>query len=150
MKKMIFPMLLCMISSNLVAQDHGAIEKTIRELEQLVVQGILNSDTMLLKMVWDEEFLVNTPRNTIAENREAVFTVARAGLIDYSFFERNIEQMQVENNVVITMGNELYVPRVDLPEAKAGETVKRRFTNVWALKDNNWKQIARHASVICE
>ncbi len=45
---------------------------------------------------------------------------------------------------------ETYIPRIDLPEAKAGQVVKRRFTNIWMYKNGKWQQIARHASVICE
>ena len=131
------------------AQSKTEVETTIRNLEKKALKGILESDTNILKQVWAPEFIVNTPRNTIAENRDAVFKNQKAGLINYSSFERIIEKIEIQKNIVITMGYETYVPRADLPEAKAGEIVKRRFTNVWMKQKGKWLQIARHASVIC-
>jgi hypothetical protein len=132
------------------AQNKESLDTTIRTLEQLVVRGILAADTNMLKQVWAPAFMVNTPRNTIAENRDAVFAIQRGGLIDYRSFERIIEKMEIQDNIVVTMGYETYVPNKNLPEAKAGQTVKRRFTNVWMNKNGQWLQIARHASVICQ
>ena len=138
--------LICFIGN---AQNKTEIEKTIRGLEQLGVKGILNSDTTILKQIWDAEFIVNTPRNDIAENRDAVFKNQIAGLINYSSFERNIEKIEVQENIVITMGNEIFVSKTDIPGARAGTPVKRRFTNIWMFKNERWLQIARHASIIC-
>lgn len=133
------------------AQDHKEIEATINALEQKGVKGILASDSNMLKPLWAPEFMVNTPRNNIAENRSAVFKIQQAGMIDYRSYEKEIEKMQIHDNIVVTMGSETYVPNVDLPGGvKAGETVKRRFTNVWMKQNGQWLQIARHASIICK
>lgn len=134
---------------HLPAQNRVALETTIRNLEQKVVQGILAADTHRLKEVWAPEFLVNTPRNTIANGRQAVFQNQRAGLINYSSFVRVVEEVQVQGKMVITMGHETFVSRNDIPEAKAGQEVRRRFTNIWRKKKGKWLQVARHASVIC-
>lgn len=138
-----------LISAAVAAQDKKDIEKQIREREQKGVKGILEGDTLLLKSIWDPQFIVSTPRNTIAPNRGAVFASQAVGLINYSSFERIIEQIEIQENIVITMGNETFVSRVDMAEAKAGIPVKRRFTNVWMFKNGTWMQIARHASIIC-
>lgn len=132
------------------AQPTHEIDTTIRGLERLAVQGILTADTHLLKRVWAPEFMVNTPRNSIAGDRAAVFTNQKAGLIDYKTFERIIERMLILDDVVVTMGYELYVPNRDLPEGKAGQTIRRRFTNIWTKRNGGWQQIARHASIICQ
>ncbi len=131
------------------AQNKANIESIIKNLEQLGVKAILTSDTTILNQLWVPEFMVNTPRNTIAENRNAVFKIQQAGLINYSSFERVIEKMKIQKNVVITMGYETFVSKNDIPEAKAGQPIKRRFTNVWMNKNGKWLQIARHASIIC-
>lgn len=93
--------------------------------------------------------MVTTPRNSIAQTRAAVFKNQQQGFIDYSSFERVIEKMQVQDNLVITMGYELFVAKHDLQEAKAGQPTKRRFTNVWMKRNGQWLQIGRHASIIC-
>lgn len=149
MVKSTFCSILFFISVATNAQTNANIETTIRELEEVGVKGILNSDTVLLKQIWDPEFIVNTPRNDIAADRNAVFKNQLAGLINYSSFVRNIEKIEVQENVVITMGNEIFVSKTDIPGAKAGVPVKRRFTNVWMQKNGKWVQVARHASIIC-
>lgn len=131
------------------AQTKDSLETTIRQLEQQVVNGIVKADSNLLKTLWAPEFLVNTPRNTIAKDRQAVFEIQKAGLINYSRFERTIEAIQILDNAVLTMGSEVIVSRNDIPGAKAGQPVKRRFTNIWIKQNGRWVQTARHASVIC-
>ena len=131
-------------------QNTAKTEAEIRKLEQTVVMAILNADTNTLKQVWAPEFLVNNPRNDISANRNAVLQTQKSGMIDYSTFERVIEQMQFHKETVITMGHETVVSRNDTPGAKAGQTYKRRFTNIWMKKKGKWQQIARHASIICQ
>ncbi len=94
--------------------------------------------------------MVNNPRNDISANRNAVLQTQKSGSIDYSTFERVIEQIQFQKDIVITMGNEIFVSRKDIFGAKAGQTYKRRFTNIWMKKKGKWQQIARHASIICQ
>ena len=125
-------------------------EEEIRKLEQTVVTAILQGDTNTLKKVWAPEFLVNNPRNNISANRDAVLQVQKAGMINYSSFERVIENMLFQKNIVVTMGYETFVSRNDIPGARAGQTYQRRFTNVWMKKKGGWQQIARHASIICQ
>ena len=149
MFKIIVGTLLAFFVMDSQAQNTRTIETEIRRLEQEVVNGILNADSILLKNVWDTGFMVNTPRNVIARNRAAVLEVQKLGMIDYSSFERIVEVIRIENNTVITMGYEIFVSRTDIPGARAGQAVKRRFTNIWMKKKGKWVQIARHASIIC-
>ncbi|MDP3665306.1 MAG: nuclear transport factor 2 family protein, partial [Sediminibacterium sp.] len=132
------------------AQDNSKTEAEIRSLEQTVVTAILNADTNTLKQVWTPEFLVNNPRNEISGNRDSVLLTQKAGMIDCSTFERVIERMQFQKNIVITMGHEIFVSRNDIPGARAGQIYKKRFTNIWMKKNGKWQQIARHASIICQ
>jgi hypothetical protein len=104
----------------------------------------------VLKQVWAPEFLVNNPRNDISANRDAVLQTQKSGMINYSTFERVIEQIQFQKDIVITMGHETFVSRNDISGAKAGQAYKRRFTNIWMKKKSKWQQIARHASIICQ
>jgi hypothetical protein len=131
-------------------QSTAKTEVEIRKLEQTVVMAILNADTNTLKKVWAPEFLVNNPRNDISVNLKAVLQTQKSGMIGYSTFERVIEQMQFQRDIVITMGYETFVSRNPIPGAKAGLTYKRRFTNIWMKKKGKWQQIARHASIICQ
>lgn len=149
MKKMILLSLTLLLINHLSGQKSTYATAAIRQNEQLVVQAILDGDTNKLKQLWAPEFLVNTPRNVVANGRDAVFQVQRQGLLNYATFERVIESLLIRKKVAITMGHETYTGRTDLPEAKAGVPVKRRFTNVWVKQRGKWVQVGRHASVLC-
>jgi len=133
--------------SFLEAQSKNDIENLIRDLEAKSVKAILDGDTNTLKKMWAPEFMVNTPRNDVAQNRDAVLLIQKTGLINYSSFTRTIEKIQIQEDVVITMGYETYIPKENLPQA--GQTIKRRFINVWIKKNGQWQHIARQASIIC-
>jgi hypothetical protein len=148
MKKLFFSILLSVIS--LYSNGQSAVETEIKQLEQTEVTAILQKDTNTLKQIWAPEFFVNNPRNTISPNRDAVIEVMKGGLINYSQFERIVEQVYFQKDIVITMGQETFVSRTDIPGVKAGQTYKRRFTNIWMNKDGKWQQVARHASIICQ
>ena len=150
MTKYIFPIAFTITALATNAQDNSKTDTEIRRLEKIVVSAILNADTNTLKKVWAPEFLVNNPRNDISGNRDSVLLTQKAGMINYSSFERNIERMQFQKNIVITMGYEIFISRNDIPGAKAGQAYKRRFTNIWMKKNGKWQQIARHASIICQ
>ena len=132
-----------------IGQSTSKKEVEIRKLEKAVVIAILNADTNTLKQVWVPEFMVNNPRNDISTDRNAVLQTQKSGMINYSTFERVIEQILFQKDIAITMGHETFVSRNDIPGAKAGQTYKRRFTNIWMKKKGKWQQIARHASIIC-
>jgi Domain of unknown function (DUF4440) len=122
------------------------IEDEIRKLEQTEVQAVLAKDTTVLAKLWDKNYIVNCPYNKVV--------LANADPVDRpvlkkarTSFAREVEQIMVRDNIVISMGNETVVPAGDLP--KAGQTVKRRYTNIWMKVDECWKLVARHANEIC-
>ena len=149
MKKYIFLIAFTSSILSLCAQNNSEIEAEIRALEKTGEQAILSGDVNTLKQLWAPEFLVNTPRNEITGTRDSILLIQNAGMIDYSVYEKTIERIQFQQNIVITMGYETIVSKNDTPVAKAGQAFKRRFTNIWMNKDGKWQLIARHASIIC-
>ena len=57
--------------------------------------------------------------------------------------ERNIEEVLIYKNMVITMGNEVI-------KSMEGKIVRRRFTNIWLKSRKGWKFTASQHSIICE
>ena len=150
MKKYIF-LLACTISLLAGhAQNKSKAEAEIRKLEQTGATAILNGDTNTLKQIWAPEFLVNTPGNQVTGSRDSIFLLQKAGTLDYSTYDKVIERMQFQENLVITMGHETVVPKHNTRILKAGEAYKRRFTNIWMKKNGKWQLIARQASIICQ
>lgn len=150
MTKYIFLIAFSISTISIYAQDNASTEAEIRALEQTGAKAILNGDINTLKQIWAPEFLVNTPRNEITGTRDSILLIQKAGMIDYSIYEKVIERMQFQENIVITMGHETLVSKNDTPAAKAGQVYKRRFTNIWMKKNGKWQLIARHASIICQ
>ena len=122
------------------------IENEIRSLEQTEVQAVLNKDTATLKKLWDRDYIVNNPENRIV--------LAKPNPVDRPVlqnqrvsFTREVEKILINGDIAISMGNETVIPAGDAPNA--GQTVKRRYTNIWMKKDGQWKLVARHANKIC-
>lgn len=123
------------------------VEREIRRLEQMEVQAVLTRDRATLENLWDAQYVVNNPDNQIV--------LAKPDPVDRpvmqkprTSFTREVEHLTIRGDVVISMGNETVVPAGDLP--RSGETVKRRYTNIWMRVDGGWKLIARHANEIRE
>lgn len=148
MKKLILFSVLIITNSILIVsaqeeQDKKAIETEIRRLEQMEVQAVLKKDTVTLLKLWDKDFAVNAPDNKI--NFGGKSTLDRPVLKQpRTSFTRDVEEVIIRGNIVITMGNETVVN----PENQQ-KTVKRRYTNFWMKQDGSWKLVARHANIIC-
>ena len=146
MKKFIITGCLFFYGYYLCAQDQD-IETTIRGLEQTEVQAVLNKDTVALKKLWDKNYIVNNPENKIVLAKpnpvdRPVLQKARTS------FTREVEKILINADIAISMGSETVTPSGDVP--KPGQTIKRRYTNIWMKKDGSWKLVARHANEICQ
>ncbi|PAP77763.1 nuclear transport factor 2 family protein [Rubrivirga marina] len=125
----------------------GAAEETIvRALDEEERQAVLAGDTAALEGLWSEALIVNNPQSRVSVSRGDVLDLVKRGLIRYATFERRVEEVRRNGDVVVVMGTESVVPAGDAP--LAGQTVQRRFTNVWMKEEGTWRMIARHANVV--
>jgi len=145
MKKFLITSCLFCFGYCLFAQDQN-IETTIKKLEQAEVQAVLTKDTVSLKRLWDKDYIVNNPENKII--------VATPNPVDPPVmqkvrlsFTRDVEKILINGDIAISMGSELVVAVGD--GQTPGQTIKRRYTNIWMNKNGSWKLIARHANIIC-
>ena len=131
----------------LCAQPTSA-ESEIRKLEETERRAVLRKDTATLRKIWDRHLIVNAPMNKVVLSGEDA--VARPVITDmeYSSFTREIEQLLVRGDLVISMGNEIIVPFGDEP--KEEQAIKRRYTNIWMKQNGGWTLVARHANIVCE
>ncbi|MEP7268722.1 MAG: nuclear transport factor 2 family protein [Saprospiraceae bacterium] len=121
-------------------------EEEIKNLEQMEVKAVQEKDTITLKKLWDKEYVVNNPDNKVV--LAVPNSVFRPVLNKpRTFFTREVEHISIRGNIAFSMGNETIIPGGDLP--KAGQIVKRRYTNIWMNVDGSWKLVARHANEIC-
>ncbi len=132
-----------------LSQEKGpdeSITAEIRRLEQKQVKAILESDIAFLNDLMLPDYAVNAPINRVTRKAN-VLRLVKEGRIRYSAFESEIEAIVIHGDMVITMGREKVKPIGNAP--MAGQTVLRRYTQVWLKKDGRWRQIARHANIVC-
>jgi ketosteroid isomerase-like protein len=134
-----------------MAHDRRSDEDHVRSLDDQERIAALKRDIPALERLWSEEFIVNAPNNQVVVGRRAVLdTFVRAGVINFSSFERQIELIRADGPFVVIMGLETVEPVSDAPSAGlvAGRTIKRRFTNIWKNEAGTWRLFVRHANVL--
>lgn len=118
------------------------IEIEVRTLDSLHAAAVLSGDLNEMDKYWTEDFMVTNPFNEIDRANRI-----RNGTVTYASFQRICQAVQIHGNTAILMGKEIVVPKGKSPDA--GKTINRRYTNIWMKINNQWRLVARHASVIC-
>ena len=134
-----------------MGQDRNSDEELVRSLDDQERVAALKRDVSTLERLWSEQFTVNAPNNQVVVGKRAVLdTFVRAGVINFSTFDRQIEFIRADGGFVIIMGLETVQPISDAPSAGlvAGQAIKRRYANVWKNEAGTWRLFVRHANVI--
>lgn len=126
------------------AQSLPSDQEIVRQLDDQMRIAVLNDDWSGLERLLSEQFTVNAPANRLVSGRSAVLELIRQA--PRESFERTIEYFRVDGDLGIIMGAETVRPIGNA--AVAGQTVRRRFTNIWRKEAGTWRMVARHASVI--
>ena len=132
------------------SQDNDALrklERDIRLLDQAAAKAILERDEKAIDLYFAPNALTNNPRGGLTHGNDGVKALFKTGVINYASFERAIEHVEVHGNTAIVVGSET-LTEAD-KSGKAGETVRRRYTNIWMKNGGRWQIVARHASVVC-
>ena len=133
-----------MIVSNICfAQQSDKDELT--KLENAEREAILKNDTLMLIQIMSPQIVVQNPENKIVKFTQIIDRI-KNGKINYSSFERLIENIDIIDNLGIVMGKEIIIARGTT--TNAGKTVTRCFTNIWIKKGGIWKLTARQATII--
>ena len=119
----------------------------IRNIDLAEADAILRNDAAAAEKFYADDIVVNNPRYTITHGKRALMALIKAGNIHYSSFVREIENIAFQGETAIVMGKETVKPDGNAPGA--GQTILRRFTNIWIKRNSEWLLIARHANIIC-
>lgn len=152
MKKfaLIFPIVLGVATVLVMGQSatkNNDREEEIRKIDLAEADAILRNDAAAAGAFYADDIVVNNPRYTVTNGKEALMGLIKAGSIHYSSFVRDIETIRFQGDTAIVMGKETVKPDGTAPGA--GQTMQRRYTNVWLKRDSKWLLIARHANIIC-
>lgn len=144
MKKMasLFLLLFTVLYSR-AQEDKLKIE--INNLEQKSRQAIVSKDTATLHKLWSPTFMVNAPNNKVIRGGQA--EMVTGGLVSYTSYQGEMEELLVNGDIVITMGHEAVVSAVG--NANGGQVIHRRYTHIWKRHGESWLLIARHSSELC-
>jgi ketosteroid isomerase-like protein len=121
-------------------------ETEVRAAEAKHVQAFLAEDAAAIDAMLSDEFLVNSPLNSVVEKKQLVGMV-KSGRLTISEFTQDIERLRRFGDVVFVMGSDRVVWAA--PSPNAGKTDRRRFTDVWRLEGGRWVFIARQATLLC-
>ncbi len=144
-----FLLLLAGCATSAVPMEPGLAateEAAVRALDEQERAAVLAQDFEALERLWSEHFMVNNPVNQVTNGRGVALEGFRRGVAHYSSFERRVELVRVDGDVAVVMGAETVHPIGNSP--LAGQTVERRFTNVWKKEGGAWHLWARHANVV--
>ncbi len=106
-------------------------------------KAMMAHDAAGVRTVWAEDFIVNSPDNTVI-GREDVIAVMEHDFLDYRDFHKHITFVGQKPEVTVVMGYDTMVP---LKGPGAGKQVMRPFTDVWARRSAGWQLIARQATI---
>jgi hypothetical protein len=123
----------------------GTWEQDVRAAEERHRQAFLATDTAALRAMFSDRLVVNSPLNTVVDKTQ-LLEMVRSGRIAISSFMQQIEHIERYGDVAVVMGQDavVYAP----PSPLAGQTQKRRFTDMWQMENGRWRFIARQATVI--
>jgi ketosteroid isomerase-like protein len=123
----------------------GTWEQEVRAAEERHRQAFLATDTAALREMFSDRLVVNSPLNTVVDKTQ-LLAMVRSGRIAISSFDQQIERVERYGDVAVVMGQDavVYAP----PSPNAGQTQKRRFTDIWRREDGGWRFAARQATVI--
>ena len=134
-----------------MSRDRNSDEQLVLSLDDQERKAALSRDDAALEKLWSDDFVLNAPNNQVVVGKSAVLeTFVRAGIINFSTFERQIELVRADGTFVVVMGLETVRPISSAPSAGlvAGQVIRRRFTNIWRNESGTWRLFVRHANVI--
>ena len=129
------------------AKQKNDREGEIRKIDLAEADAILRNDAAAAEAFYADDIVVNNPRYTVTNGKQALMTLIKTGNIHYSSFVREIETITFQGETAIVMGKETVKPDGNAPGV--GQTILRRYTNIWMKRNSKWLLIARHANIIC-
>lgn len=128
-------------------------KKVIEEIKRLMdyeLQLVLRQDTAGLRKFHPDDMVVTNPFNQFIDKKQ-VMERMKANIIKYTSYEKKIDFIHLEgDHTVVVIGWEIVVPAPDANQPKAGETINRRFTEIWMKRGKEWKKVIRHSNTIVE
>jgi ketosteroid isomerase-like protein len=122
------------------------LEQEIRKIDRAEAAAVLANNVPAIEKFGADDFTVNAPNNKILKGKKDALKLVGDGILDYASFERDVEAVLIRGDTAILMGQETVKPKGKAPFA--GQTVRRRVTNIWMKGGGKWQLTARQATII--
>ncbi|GGD86068.1 hypothetical protein GCM10011515_02150 [Tsuneonella deserti] len=124
-------------------------EASLRAADAEQMRIIVDEDAKAQQEFMHPNYMLNGPANAVKRKPELVAMLAR-GDIASEKFERKVEGVAITGDVGIVMGSEVVTPSPtsNLGRLHPGETLNRRYTNVFLWQEGKWRFLARQASIV--
>ena len=122
-------------------------EDEVRAAEERHLAAFRSGDAAAIDALFSDDFLVNSPRYDVLDKRQ-LMELVRRGLVNTASFTQNIDNIRRYGDIAIVMGGDTVV--FAQPAPNAGQTIRRRFTDIWRIENGRWNFVARHANPICD
>jgi hypothetical protein len=107
MKKIILSSIMLFTFFYSQAQD-DKIKTEINSYEQKSRRAIVEKDTATLHKLWSPTFMVNAPLNRVIIGGQV--EIVTGGMVSYTSYKGEMEELLINGDIVITMGHESVVP----------------------------------------
>ncbi|MFM1887401.1 MAG: hypothetical protein RL026_2558 [Pseudomonadota bacterium] len=128
-----------------VAATAGETEAVIRALEQEQAEAAAARDRNRLEALFAPEFRVINPAGGVGTRDELLALLTGSGPAPYASARYVTDTVTVYGDTVLSVGMDLVTPNQG---PGAGQTVRRRVTQVWRRDGAAWRLVLRHANVI--
>jgi len=124
-------------------------EASLRAADAEQMRIIVDQDAKAQQEFMHANYMLNGPANAVKRKPELVAMLAR-GDIASEKFDRKVEGVAITGDVGIVMGSEIVTPAPasNLGRLHPGQTLHRRYTNVFLWQDGRWRFLARQASIV--
>ena len=126
-------------------------EASLRAADAEQMRLIVEEDAKAQQEFMHPNYMLNGPANAVKRKPELVAMLAR-GDIASERFERQVEGLAITGDVGIVMGSEVVTPgpNSNLGRLHPGQTLHRRYTNVFLWQGGKWRFLARQASIVAQ
>ena len=131
------------------APEQEPTEDSLRAADAEQMRIIVEEDARAQQEFMHPNYMLNGPANAVKRKPELVAMLAR-GDIASEKFDRKVEGVAITGDVGIVMGSETVTPAPtsSLGRLHPGQTLHRRYTNVFLWQGNRWRFLTRQASIV--
>lgn len=116
----------------------------MRRLASYEVDLVLRSDTQGMDRFYPSDMIVTNRLNQVIDK---VLERERGNIIRYTAMTKEVEHFRLlREDTAMIMGLETAEVATDAARPDAGRMTYRRFTEIWMLRNAEWKKVVRHAN----